>query len=190
MGDPKKHRKKIYLIMLVGIIGGIRLADPQFIHRISTILRPIEGQKVDKSAASRPIVWKAGYHMLLDAPWGVGAGNWYQTIGRYVPGYEGRDAHSTFVKAFAELGIQGGIVFLLLIASAYHNLFRVQKVIKDFKGQAVEDMVQFSFGITVALTIFLASSITITTIYTEALWIIMMLPVCLLRAVQNEPSSS
>lgn len=187
---PKKHRKKIYLIMLVGIIGGIRLADPQFIHRISTILRPIEGQKVDKSAASRPIVWKAGYHMLLDAPWGVGAGNWYQTIGRYVPGYEGRDAHSTFVKAFAELGIQGGIVFLLLIASAYHNLFRVQKVIKDFKGQAVEDMVQFSFGITVALTIFLASSITITTIYTEALWIIMMLPVCLLRAVQNEPSSS
>ncbi len=187
---PQKHRKKIYIVMLIGIIGGIRLADPQFIHRISTIVRPVEGQKMDESAASRPRLWKAGFHMLLDHPLGIGAGNWYQTIGHYIPEYEGKDSHSTFVKAFAELGIQGGVVFLLLIASAYHNLFSVQKVIKDFKGQAVEDMVQFSFGITVALTIFLASSITITTIYTEALWIIMMLPVCLLRAVQNEPSSS
>ena len=187
---PKKHRKKIYIVMLIGIIGGIRLADPQFVHRISSIVRPVEGQTIDESAASRPRLWKAGFHMLLDHPLGIGAGNWYQTIGHYIPEYEGKDSHSTFVKAFAELGIQGGVVFLLLIASAYHNLFSVQKVIKDFKGQAVEDMVQFSFGITVALTIFIASSITITTIYTEALWIIMMLPVCLLRAVQNEPSSS
>ena len=56
---------------------------------------------------------------------GIGPGNWYQTIGHYLPEYEGKDSHNTYVKCAVELGVFGISFFLLLLWQAYRNVKKV-----------------------------------------------------------------
>jgi O-antigen ligase len=180
---PKKHRKTIAVLLVLGIAGGFYLADEQFLERISTITTSEE--KMDTSTASRLQLWGAGARMIIDHPLGVGVGNWYQTIGRYIPEYAGKDAHSTYIKCWAELGLQGMIVFSLVVLAAYLQLRTIKRYASLLPEPEADRMVQFSFGILISLVILLACGLTISLTYMEGLWILLMLPVCLRRALEN-----
>ena len=180
---PKRHRKKIALAMALGIVGGIYVTDTHFIQRISTITT--ETEQLDVSATSRLRLWKAGYDMLMDHPLGIGIGNWYQTIGDYIPEYERKDSHNTYVKCAAEMGIFGIIVYFSLLLAVYVQLRKVRKLAEYLPQPEQEDLILFSFALTVSLAVILACGLTITMIYTEIVWIIMMLSVCLGRSLDN-----
>ena len=121
----------------------------------------------------------------MNNPLGIGPGNWYQTIGSYIPELAGKDSHSTYVKCLAELGVLGISVFILLLLQAYLSLRKTYKNIQYLPDQQAEEFSHYYFAIIVSIVIFLTCSITITTIYTEVLWLLLMLPVCLLRALDN-----
>jgi len=180
---PKKHRKKIAVGLLLGIIGGIYVSNPQYLIRITTITRSAEER--DESAGSRLRLWQAGAKMVQDYPLGIGIGNWYQTIARYIPEYEGKDSHSTYVKCAVELGVQGILIYTLFLFAAFVQLQRVRKISMTLPQAVSDDFVLPSFGLTVSLSIILTCGLTITMIYTEILWILLMLPVCLGRALDN-----
>jgi len=180
---PKKHRKKIAVGLVLGIMGGIYVSDPQFWKRASTITRS-EDQR-DESAASRLRLWQAGAGMLADHPFGIGVGNWYQTIGYYIPKYEGKDSHNTYVKCAVEIGVQGILVYVLFIFTAFLQLRQVRKLAASLPPSVGDDLVQISFGLTVSLSIILMCGLTITMIYTEIIWLLFMLPVCLRRVLEN-----
>jgi O-antigen ligase len=180
---PKKHRKKIAVGLVLGIMGGIYVSDPQFWERAGTITRS-EDQR-DESAASRLRLWQAGAVMLADHPLGIGVGNWYQTIGYYIPEYEGKDSHNTYVKCAVEIGVQGILVYVLFIFTAFLQLRQVRKLAASMPPSVGDDLVQISFGLTVSLSIILMCGLTITMIYTEIIWLILMLPVCLRRVLEN-----
>jgi putative inorganic carbon (HCO3(-)) transporter len=180
---PKKNRKKIAVGLMLGIMGGIYVTDPQFLERSITIMHS-EDQR-DKSAASRLQLWRAGAEMFEDNPFGIGIGNWYQTIGYYIPEYEGKDSHSTYIKCVVEIGVQGILVYVLFIFTAFQQLRRVRKLSDTLPQPVGDDLVQISFGLTVSLSIILMCGLTITMIYTEITWILLMLPVCLRRAQEN-----
>ena len=167
-------------------MGGIYVSDPQFLTRIATITSSSEER--DESAASRLRLWQAGAKMFADNPFGIGIGNWYQTIGYYIPEYEAKDSHNTYVKCAVELGVQGILVYVLFIFIAFLQLRQVRKISATLPQSVGDDLVLCSFGLTVSLAIILTCGLTITLIYTEIIWILLMLPVCLRRALDNAMS--
>ena len=123
--------------------------------------------------------------MFADNPFGIGVGNWYQTIGYYIPEYEARDSHNTYVKCVVELGVQGILLYVLFIFTAFLQLRRVRKLSATLPPSVGDDLVLFSFGLTISLAIILACGLTITMIYIEIIWLLLMLPVCLTRVLEN-----
>jgi len=183
---PKKHRKKIAVALVLGVMGGIFVSDPQFLERATTITRS-EDQR-DESAASRLRLWRAGAEIFADNPLGIGVGNWYQTIARYIPEYEGKDTHNTYIKCAVELGVQGILVYVLFVFTAFLQLRWIRKLADSLPPSVGDDLIQMSFGLTVSLSIILTCGLTITMIYIEIIWILLMLPVCLSRALDNAMS--
>jgi O-antigen ligase len=180
---PKRHRKKIAAGLVLGMLGGLYVSDEQFLERLTTI--STEEEELDESAASRFRLWRAGMEMVWDHPLGIGIGNWYQTIGRYIPEYAGKDCHSTYVKLIAELGLQGAIVFLFILAIGVLKLRNIRKHAETLPKEIGDDFMQFSFALTVSGAILLTCGLTISMTYMEFLWILLMLPVCLRRAFEN-----
>lgn len=180
---PKEHRKKIIILVFIGIIGVIYLSDDIFIERIKSITT--EQSEMDSSSFSRLRLWKTGAVMFKNNPLGIGPGNWYQTIGRYIPEYEGKDSHSTYVKCLVELGVLGISVFILLLLQAYYNLRKVYRGVENLSKEDANEFIHYYFAITVSIIALLTCALTITMIYIEILWIVLMLPVCLKRALDN-----
>ncbi len=178
---PKKHRKKIAIGLIIGIMGGFYVSDPQFLERAITIMRS-EDQR-DASAQSRIYLWAAGIKMAIDHPLGIGTGNWYNRIEFYLPEYAGTDAHSTYVKCVVELGWHGIIVFFFIVVTAFRSLTAVRRV--SFHTDKRIDLDLISFGLTISLYTYLGCCITMTLIYSEFFWILLSLPVCLSRVVEN-----
>ncbi|MFA5700864.1 MAG: O-antigen ligase family protein [Desulfuromonas sp.] len=180
---PRNYRKHLIVLLLAGIVGIVYLSDDSFIQRIMSI--STDQSEMDESSASRIRLWKAGVQMVTSHPLGIGPGNWYQTIGRYIPEYEGKDSHSTYVKCLAELGLIGMAVFMLLILQAYQNLRQVYIQRHKLPPSEEEEFTHFYFAIIVSIVIFLTCALTITMVYTEILWVLLLLPVCLKRALDN-----
>ena len=116
---------------------------------------------------------------------GIGPGNWYQTIGSYLPELEGKDSHNTYVKCTVELGILGISLFVLLLLQAYLNLRKVYQGVETLSPAAAEDFSHLFFAMVVSLVVIFTCALTITMIYTEVVWLLLMLPVCLKRAFEN-----
>ncbi len=180
---PKGLRIKIMVLLLIGALGVVYLTDEFFIDRILTITA--DQENMDKSAADRIELWKTGIKIFTRNPLGIGPGNWYQTIGKYAPEYEGKDSHSTFVKCAVELGLFGISTFLLLLVQGYLNLKRIVKGIADLPPDAAHDFRQCFFAIVIASVVLLTCALTITMIYVEIVWVILLLPICLRRAYAN-----
>ena len=180
---PRNYRKHIVVLCLAGIVGVVYLSDDFFIERIMSI--STDQSEMDESSSSRIRLWKAGLQMVSSQPLGIGPGNWYQTIGRYIPEYEGKDSHSTYVKCFAELGVIGFAVFLLFVLQSCLNLRYIYLQAHNLPPPEEEEFVQLYFAILVAGVIFMTCALTITMIYTEILWVLLALPVCLKRALDN-----
>jgi hypothetical protein len=180
---PKKHRLKVIACLLVAVIGGWMLTDPQFWRRASTITR--EQEQYDISARSRLEVWWGSWQMLKAHPFGVGAGNFHQTIGAYAYGHVGRDAHNTFLRCACELGIQGIAVFGAIVAGSLWTVRGVMRRVRDLPQAHQERMLYACYGTLVSIFTLLGSSLTVTLLYLEGMWWILLLPVCLRRVEAN-----
>lgn len=180
---PKRWRLPILAGIIVAGIGAYQLMDPQFIDRSSTILRPEEER--DRSSESRLEIWQGAGRMLMDHPLGVGAGNFYQNIGRYSPNNPGRDAHNTFVRCFGELGFPGIAVFLLLLGNVGHIVWRTLKRARDSEAREGQQLALIAYGFALSLAVFLTCGLTGTFLYTEGTWWLLAAPVCMTRALEN-----
>jgi O-antigen ligase len=84
-----------------------------------------------------------------------------------------------------EFGLIGIGVFFLLVLQAYLNLRQVYQRAHELPPSEEEEFTQFYFAIIVSGVILMTCALTITMIYTEILWVLLMLPVCLKRALDN-----
>ncbi|MFB6271903.1 MAG: O-antigen ligase family protein [Salinibacter sp.] len=70
-------------------------------------------------------VFQAGLSMMGERPLlGVGVGQFPHAIGRYSRAYDDVYSHNTYLSAFAETGLVGGLIFLLLCARVLALLVR------------------------------------------------------------------
>jgi putative inorganic carbon (HCO3(-)) transporter len=188
---PKRHRIKIIACLIVAGIGFFSLMDPRFITRSKTILQGTEIQ--DRSAQIRLDIWQGGYEMIKDNPMGVGAGNFMQNIGYYsrqgtirdIP-INNRDAHNTYIRCAAELGLQGIALLLVLIINAVVMLRKIQRRAAKLPPVYRAEFQMVGSAIAASLAVFIFSGLTSTLLYMEALWWWLLLPVCLQRCLHNQ----
>lgn len=101
----------------------------------------------DASAAHRIIAWKAGLHMMLDRPWGIGYDNFTSFAREYGAGRI--QAHNTIVKVGAEAGFLGMFCYLSLIYSSFKhllNLYKAALVKQDRQGAFLIQAISISLA--------------------------------------------
>jgi O-antigen ligase len=180
---PRRFRGKVLVGLIVAGLGAAYLTDPGFWGRMSTINRPEE--ELDASAQQRFDLWNISIRIVKDHPLGIGPGNWFQTVGRYNPELKGRDAHSTYFRCLAELGVPGFLLFAGVAGHAVWVALRAFRRVSRIPTEAGKSLYLLCYGYTVSLFTFLGVGIAVTALYTEALWWLLILPVCLERAVDN-----
>jgi O-antigen ligase len=80
----------------------------------------------DETGSGRTDIWKRGVRILVTHPWGVGIAGYEaadgEAGGRYKP------AHNIFLQVGVELGLLGGVIYILLLKRTVLELRRVQAI--------------------------------------------------------------
>jgi len=178
----KEIRKRILAVLILGCLGGAFLVDPGFWTRATEIHTDVGS--MDASAAGRIEAWKAAFAMTMDHPFGVGEGNFKRIVGRYNHAIEGKDTHNTLLRCMAELGVQGLLVLLLMMANSLRILSRIRKNVR-IAGSS-EDAILRVYGLEVALVTFFVAGLFITHTYIEEFYWLLMMPVFLKRSLERQ----
>jgi O-antigen ligase len=176
---PRKYRKKVTLFALAGAFLFVSLADPGYWERMHTIKAETRYMSSERSA-----LWKASVKIFEDHPLGIGVGNFQSLVGEYAPEHPERDAHSTYVLCYTEIGIFGIILFLLIIIETLFQTHRIRRIILD---TTIEDkIIVLLLPIQTTLIVYLLGYMTThSNLYTEMLWILLALPLCLENATKK-----
>jgi putative inorganic carbon (HCO3(-)) transporter len=135
-------------------------------------------------ALKRLDFWKASVLIFMDYPLGVGVKNFEKIVSFYDPNIKDRDAHNTYVLCYSEIGILGIFLFLIILGEAWLQLRRVDKIRMD-KGQGRKKSLDV-FALRIVYLIYLLGyMMTHSILYTEILWILLSMPICLENAVQK-----
>ncbi|MBP7935074.1 MAG: O-antigen ligase family protein [Phycisphaerae bacterium] len=182
---PRRHRRWVVVVLLLGTAGGIILSDNWFWERMVTIFSSAEER--DASAASRLIIWQGALKMVREYPWGVGVGRFRDMIGRYIddPSFAYRDAHNSFVICATEIGVPGLLAYTAVLTASWITLSRLaQRVPRTVVNGDLFEMLIFANRL--ALIVYVVSGFFVSRFYVEGFWWFVALPVCLQRAVENE----
>lgn len=181
--SPKAYRKPIAVCLVLAAFGSFYLMDAGFKNRMMSLAS--DSVQKESSASGRLDTWKASLNLLADHPLGCGPGNFKQTIGRYDARFAGRDAHSTIVRCWSELGIPGFFFFLYLVYSAIRlNGLAVKRAMGLPEPLRTEILLP-AYAFSVGLISILGVGLFVTLLYNEFLWWWMLFPVCLHRVLDN-----
>lgn len=109
-----------------------------FTHEQTYFEQSVE-EKVEKSASDRIIIWRGALNMIKKNPiLGFGFGVFPYFIMDYSEIEEKRDAHNTYLRIAAEMGVPALLVFLSLLIIVFSTTLWVFRYSKDnfFKGCA------------------------------------------------------
>ena len=175
----KGHRAKALVFGLAIPILVLLLGDPQFFARQ-------QGGYDDGSAQGRLVAWGEAGRILADHPLGVGARGFHLLIPKYsaeiAERHEGqpRSPHNTMILVMVEYGVQGIVLWVLLLFSVFAMLLRTRRM-----ALAAND--DFAYYRSVALIVSLAGALTgsmfTDRLYSEGLYWIIAIGIALNRLV-------
>lgn len=180
---PRVRRYRIYLLLIIGAAGAFSLTDDYFLNRMAT-LTDKQALAEDPATVTRTEIWWISLRILGDHPLGIGTGNFTKVVGLYSPEHHKRATHNTLITCFVELGIQGGIVFLLIITGSVRMLYRSARL-----AHLTDDPIEtrmLAFGFFVSLVTYFVTALGTRRFYCESFWWILVLPLCLHRVVNRE----
>jgi len=180
---PKVKRYRIYMLLILGGAAAFSLTDEHFWDRMAT-LSSRQTLEQDMAAVSRKEIWQSAKEMLGDYPLGVGPGNFTRKIGDYNPEHRWRATHNSVVACFTELGIQGGVLFLILLAGSARLLQKAKRLAAR-SDYPVETLI-FSYALFVSFVTYVVTALGTQRLYCESFWWVLALPLCLYRSVARE----
>ena len=189
--SPLKYRKQLYACVILGGILFFMLADVKFLGRMDTIQQQLVNSQEEiisrdcqEETIDRIDFWKASILMFMDHPFGVGIKNFEKMVPYYDPRNPGKDAHNTYVLCYSEIGILGIALFLIIIGESFLQIRRIRLAVKDTPHE--NDITLHTLAITTALIIYLSGyMMTHSNLYTEMLWILLAIPICLENATKK-----
>ena len=132
--SPKKYRRLVIVLGVVGIIGFVALSHDQYWDRISSIQYAGEQVSGVDTGSRRVVIWEAQRRMFADHPLGCGH-RCTQTLSPYYlddeyltgpPGSRGRSSHNTYLTLLVEQGVVGGAIVVLFVIWLIRTLLRLR----------------------------------------------------------------
>lgn len=180
---PRAKRFRIHLLLVVAAVAGYSLTDNSFWTRMGT-LTSRETLSTDPAAETRLAIWRASLDILADHPEGIGIGNFPRIIGHYDWNLHKRTSHNTVLKAFVELGVHGGTVFLFIVLASLRYTFLCSRL-ADRSDDPLETKL-FAYGMLVSCVTYFVTGLGTERFQCESFWWVMVLPLCLYRVVRME----
>ncbi len=180
---PRRRRFRVYAAVLVASVASYALTDQYFWDRMAT-LRDDEYMAQDAAAILRKRIWATAFVMIADQPQGVGCGNFPRVISRYDYELNNREAHNTFIRCCAELGIHGALVFFLLILTSFFQLRECKRLARHSRDPPGTTLMVY--GITLSIIVYLTAGVFTERFYVESLWWVLAMPTCYSRAIRRE----
>lgn len=95
-------------------------------------------EKLEDSAESRFYLWRGGWEMIKERPFGIGLHQFHRMIEPHLPPWIiARDAHNHFVLITTEAGIQAGIAIVVLLLGFYSLGSRMLRFRDDPEARAL-----------------------------------------------------
>jgi len=186
---PPKKLKQIFVYMILGIIMFINLADQNFISRMSTIGERIESASsfniIDEDeVVDRLDFWRTSIPIFRDHPMGIGIKNFWKIVPLYDPRNSGMDVHNTYILCYSEIGVIGIILFLIIIAETFLQMNRIWRMAQGTAHEA--EILPLVTALGASLIVYLCGyMMTHSILYTEFLWILLTMPICLENAARK-----
>jgi len=144
------NRTTLALMAVLMFAAGIYLFGPPRVHHTINSLIHIQHDYNLTARTGRIAIWKRGIRIIQNNPLGVGMRNFPIAEGHLVQDVIGErwmDAHNALIEITAELGILGGIVFLVLLKRAMQaaNRLRKQSEMEDISKIGLSAVLAF-FG--------------------------------------------
>lgn len=133
----KNQRKVVFLLMILGCAGAVKIVDESFINRMLSIKQSTKVDKDKESAATRTVFWKAAWDMAQDYPQGQGFRGFNHYADFYIPkdvntgGHRHRSVHSTWFEALSEIGYLGLFALIMMIIASFRALNKCKKYLKE-----------------------------------------------------------
>ncbi|MCH7839926.1 MAG: O-antigen ligase family protein [Planctomycetes bacterium] len=180
---PRVRRYRIHLLLILGGIAAFSLTDSNFWARMETMTSK---EKLDKDAATvtRREIWSVSWQIFTDHPLGIGPGNFQNIIGEYAPKHHKRASHNSLVVCFVELGVQGGVLFLLMVGGSLWFLRRSSRR-AHLTADPVETKI-LAYGLFISFVTYFITALGTQRFYCESFWWVLVLPLCLHRMVTRE----
>jgi putative inorganic carbon (HCO3(-)) transporter len=188
---PRGYRRKGWLAIAVGTLLAAQLADSGWWSRMSSL----STYRRDWAANKRVEYWRAAVQMARDYPFGIGLGNFHESVKQYVPGLQiTRNAHNTYLQCLAELGYPGLILFAAVLAATLVRLNRIRREANrtdcDFAIDIGGWQTRFHLGwhamaLRAGLCGYLACGVFTTRLWAEDFWILIGLACCLQNVTER-----
>lgn len=150
--------KKVLALAMVAAIIAIVVPNNLW-HRISSVQDVEQAQSTseveyESSTAQRIEIWKVASTIALEHPIvGVGLGAYSQAHFQYAQrpqfnptAYGHRDAHSTYLKIAAELGLVGLFLFCALVVVTFRNAERARRVALRAHSRLAQQLFYMEMG--------------------------------------------
>lgn len=180
---PKRRRFRTYMVFMILAPCVYRLTDTMFWERMAT-LGDHTALRQESAAAGRLEIWAAASTLIAWHPFGVGIGNFQYRIHEVNYDLGQRAAHNSFILCWAELGIQGFVLFLLIISISIVQTWQCYSRAAQTDNPAWTRYM--AYGIFLSLIISLSTQMFTERLYTESFWWLLALPGCLKRVVLRE----
>ena len=168
----KKFRGAIAIGLVAALVGAFM--PQQYYDRMATITEVMQDEGIQEvSAASRLHLWHIAFQMANDHPiTGVGfdayseAYSWYDFLnGAYG---ERKEAHGSLPGVFADTGYTGGVVYVLMLLTAFHYMARIKRQALFLKNGA--ELRDYATALQNALVCFLVGGAFLSFMYYEIVW--------------------
>jgi O-antigen ligase len=193
---PRGYRFKGVLAVIIGIFLSIQLTDPGWWARMESAF----SYEHDASATTRLTLWKAAFEMASDYPLGIGIGNFHTKVMEYVPGLlEVRSAHNTVIACLAELGWLGLALFIFIVGLCLVRLRAIGRQARQLpeftEMNVLRRRTRFHLGwhalaLRTSLVGYLGCALFTTRLFTEDLWLLLGLAMCLENVARNLAAQS
>lgn len=180
---PRVKRYRIQFLILLGLVASMNLSDNFFWERMASLT---DQQALQQDAATkiRLEIWAASFQILADYPFGIGPGNFTRIIGQYAPSHHQRASHNSLIVCFVEYGIQGGLVFLMIIFTSIWMLYRSSRLAGRLDHPYEATIMSYAFFI--SMITYFVTALGTERFYCESFWWILVFPLCLHRMVAGE----
>jgi len=186
---PPKKFKQIFVYLILGIIMFVNLMDDNFLSRMGTIGESIQSVRSSNVSYEKPSIdrldfWKASLLIFKDHPMGIGIKNFKKIVPLYDPRNSGIDSHNTYVQTYTEIGIIGIILFIVIMLEAIVQMNRIRRIVRGTPYES--EILSYVTPLGAALLLYFCGyMLTHSILYTEILWILLSMPICLEYASMN-----